>query len=152
MAHICHGKNIANLGQALLQTSYKPELLSKKPRGSNSETCSPCGRNVITASFRLVFSSTGTWNNGRFMLNFEIIQDSFDLFYSLIEFCRHLMSIIQIWTTNTCSSSPKWLEILYMHVSLGACLGPMPGMGTNYNRTGVMARPQTFGILVFKST
>ena len=39
-----------------------------------------------------------------------------------------------------------------IHVSLGACLGLMPGMGTNYNRTGVMARPQTFGILVFKST
>ena len=36
-----------------------------------------------------------------------------------------------------------------IHVSLGACLGPMPGMGTNYNRTGVMARPQTFRILVF---
>ena len=38
---------------------YKPELLSKKPRGFDRETCSPCGRNVITASFRLVFSSTG---------------------------------------------------------------------------------------------
>ena len=59
MAHICRGKNIANLCQALLQTSYKPELLSKKPRGSNRETCPPCGRNVITAFFRLVFSSMG---------------------------------------------------------------------------------------------
>ena len=38
-----------------------------------------------------------------------------------------------------------------IHVSLGACLGPMPGMGMNYNRTGVLARPQTFGISVFKS-
>ena len=38
-----------------------------------------------------------------------------------------------------------------IHVSLGACLGPMPGMGTNYNRTAVMAHPQTFRILVFKS-
>ena len=35
-----------------------------------------------------------------------------------------------------------------IHVSIGACLGPMPGMGTNYNRTGVLARPQTFGISV----
>ena len=35
-------------------------------------------------------------------------------FYTLIEFPRHLMSIIQIWTTNTCSNSPKWLEKLYM--------------------------------------
>ena len=38
-----------------------------------------------------------------------------------------------------------------IHVSLGACLGPMPGMGMNYNCTGVMARPQTFLISVFKS-
>ena len=60
MAHICRGKNIANLGQALLQTSYKPELsLNKKPCGSDRETCSPCCRNVIMASFRLVFSSMG---------------------------------------------------------------------------------------------
>ena len=33
---------------------------------------------------------------------------------TLIEFPRHLMSIFQIWTTNKCSSSPKWLEKLYM--------------------------------------
>ena len=38
-----------------------------------------------------------------------------------------------------------------IHVSLGACLGLMLGMGTNYNRTGVLARPQTFRISVFKS-
>ena len=38
-----------------------------------------------------------------------------------------------------------------IHVSLGARLGPMPGMAMNYNRTGVMARPQTFRISVLKS-
>ena len=58
MAHICRGKNIANLGQALLQTSYKPELLSKKPRGSDRETCPLVGQMIITLSFSLVFSST----------------------------------------------------------------------------------------------
>ena len=35
-----------------------------------------------------------------------------------------------------------------IHVSLGACLGSMPGMETNYNHTGVLARPQTFRISV----
>ena len=30
-----------------------------------------------------------------------------------------------------------------IRVSLGACLGPMPGMGTNYNRTSILVRPQT---------
>ena len=55
MAHICHGKNIANLGQALLQTG----ACRKNPRGFNRETCPPCGRKIITASFRHVFSSTG---------------------------------------------------------------------------------------------
>ena len=52
-------KTLSNLGQDLLQTSYKPELLSKKPRGSDREMCSPCGPDVITASFHLVFASTG---------------------------------------------------------------------------------------------
>ena len=47
------------VAQVLLQASYKPELLSKKPRGSDREMCPPCGRNIITTSFRLVFSSTG---------------------------------------------------------------------------------------------
>ena len=47
------------LAQVLLQASYKTEFLSKKPRGSDREMCPPCGRKVITASFRLVFSSTG---------------------------------------------------------------------------------------------
>ena len=84
-----------------------------------------------------------TRNNGRFALNFEIIQGSFDLFYSLIEFSRHLMSIIQIRTTNTCSSAPKWLEKMYMF-PWGACLGPMeriqpsrrPGLATNIANLG----------------
>ena len=38
-----------------------------------------------------------------------------------------------------------------IHVSFGAWLGPMRGMGMNYNRTGILAHPQTFGISVFKS-
>ena len=52
-------KTLSNLGQALLQTSYKLELLSKKPCGSDRQMCSPCYRNIITASFHLVFSSMG---------------------------------------------------------------------------------------------
>ena len=71
-----------------------------------------------------------TRNNGRFALNFEIIQGLFDLFYSLNEFSRNLMFIIQIRTTNTCSSAPKWLEKMYMF-PWGACLGSMERMGTN---------------------
>ena len=43
------------------------------------------------------------------------------------------------------------MAIKIVHVPLGACLDPMPGMGMNYNRSGVLARPQTFEILVFKS-
>ena len=58
------------VAQVLLQASYKPELLSKKPRGSDRETCSPCERNVITAAFRLVFSSIG--NMERYDIRAEI--------------------------------------------------------------------------------
>ena len=39
----------------------------------------------------------------------------------------------------------------FVRVSLGACLGPMPGMGTNYDRPRVLARPQTFGISVLNT-
>ena len=85
---------------------------------------------IITPSSSFVFFLHATQNNWRFALNFEIIQGSFDLFYSLIEFSRHLMSIIQIRTTNTCSSAPKWLEKMCM-CPWGACLGPMELMGTN---------------------
>ena len=65
----CHGVTAWNLyveeffssilEQVLLQASYKPELLSKKPSGPDREMCPPCGQNVITDSFRLLFSSTG---------------------------------------------------------------------------------------------
>ena len=33
-------------------------------------------------------------------------------------------------------------------MSLGACLGPMPGMGMNYNRIDILARPQTLGVSI----
>ena len=56
-AHICRGKNIVQFGPSFITNPLK--LLSKKARGSDRETCSPCGRNVITTSFRLVFSSMG---------------------------------------------------------------------------------------------
>ena len=53
------------------------------------------------------------------------------------------MSIIQIRTTNTCSSAPKWLEKTYMF-PWGACLGSMeriqpsrhPGLATNIANIG----------------
>ena len=55
IAHICHGKNIANLGQALLQTSYKPEPVARTL--VVRETCPFVGQTIITPSSSLVFSS-----------------------------------------------------------------------------------------------
>ena len=96
MALICRGIFLSIVAQVLLQASCKLELRSKKPRGSDRETCPPCGRNVITASFCLVFSSTG--NMERQDIRVEILTYSGFVwpFYTLIEFPRHLMSIIQI--------------------------------------------------------
>ena len=55
-----NSENIVQFGPSFITNLLqKLELLSNKPRGSDREMCSPCGRNVITASFRLVFSSTG---------------------------------------------------------------------------------------------
>ena len=84
------------VAQVLLQASYKPELLSKNPRGSDKETCPPCGRNVITASFRLVFSSTGNMERHNIRAEIQTYSGFVWPFYTLIEFPRHLMSIIQI--------------------------------------------------------
>ena len=53
MAHICRGKNIANLGQALLQT----RACRKNPRGFDRKTCPLVGQMIITPSSS-VFSST----------------------------------------------------------------------------------------------
>ena len=60
MPHIGRGKNIVQFGPSFITNLLqKLELLSNKPRGFDRETCSPCWRNVITASSRLVFSSMG---------------------------------------------------------------------------------------------
>ena len=61
---------------SLLQTGAS----LKKPRGSDRETCPPCGQNVITASFHLVFLLRATWNDKISVLKFKLIQGSFGLF------------------------------------------------------------------------
>jgi hypothetical protein len=72
----------------------------------------------------------------------------FGHFYTLTEFSSHLMCIIKISTTCTCSSAPKWVEKSY--VSLGASLGAMQEMGMNFKHLGIVARLQTLRNLVFK--
>ena len=131
MAHICRGENIVQFWP-----SFITNLLQKSEPVARTLVVS-IGKHVplwakrysppLLASYFLLHAAR---NNGRFALNFEIIQGSFDLFYSLIEFSRHLMSIIQFRTTNTCSSAPKWLEKMYMF-PWGPCLGPKEWMGTN---------------------
>ena len=58
MARICRGKNIANLGQALLQTSYKPEPVARTLVVSIGKRVPLWGQTIITPSSSLVFSST----------------------------------------------------------------------------------------------
>lgn len=57
MAHICRGKNVANMGQTLLQTSYKLEPVARTLVVLIGKRV-PCGPNDITPSSSLVFSST----------------------------------------------------------------------------------------------
>ena len=54
MAHICRGKNIAYLGEALLQT----RACHKNPRGFDREMCPLVGQTIIAPSSSLVFSYT----------------------------------------------------------------------------------------------
>ena len=83
------------------------------------------------------------------MLNFGIILGSFGHFYTLTEFSRHFMCIIQNRTTGTCSGAPKWVKKIIC-VSLGAFLGPMQEMGMNFKHLGIVAPPQTLRYLVLK--
>ena len=56
---ICHGKNIVQFGPSFITNLLETRAYRKYPRGFDRETCPPCGRKIITASFRHVFSSTG---------------------------------------------------------------------------------------------
>ena len=53
MAHICHGKKLSNLGQAMLQAYYKPKLVATLvvPVGKHA----PLVGEIIVASSRLEF-------------------------------------------------------------------------------------------------
>jgi hypothetical protein len=57
MAHICRGKKMSNLGQALLQTSYKLEPLARTLMVSIGKRVPLLGETIIVPSSRLVFSS-----------------------------------------------------------------------------------------------
>ena len=60
MVHICRGKNIVQFGPSFITNLLQiGASLNKKPCGSDRETCPLVGKTIITASFRLVFSSTG---------------------------------------------------------------------------------------------
>ena len=59
------------------------------------------------------------------------------------------MSLIQIWTTCTCSTAYKLVEKSKL-LSLGACLGPMQETGMNFKHPATVTRPQTLRYQVFK--
>ena len=86
--------------------------------------------------------------NGSIVLNFEIIPCSFGLFLYINWVSGHLMCIIQIWTTSTCSRAPKLTENI-TYVSSGEFLGPMQEMGVKFKHLGVVARPERLRNLVF---
>ena len=55
-------------------------------------------------------SSVSIENNRSVVSIFGIFRGSFGLFYTLTGFSRHIMCVIQIWTTSTCSNAPKLVE------------------------------------------
>ena len=60
-----------------------------------------------------------------------------------------IVTIIHIWTTDTCSNAYKLVE-KFKSVSLVAFLGPMQEMGMNVKHPATVTRPQTLRFLVFK--
>ena len=77
-------KNIANLGQALLQTSYKNWSFSQRnlmvPIGKRVPLV---GETIIDASSRLELCFLqATWNDRISVLKYKLIQGSFGLLYT----------------------------------------------------------------------
>ena len=151
MAHICRGKNIVQFGPSFITNLLqKLELLSKKPHGSNRETCPPCGWNdnrCLFAPCIFFYRQHGTtgylcWNLNLFRVRLPFlytnwVSQAFNVHNSNMNF-KYMLQFTK-------------MARIIIHVSFGACLAPMPGMGSNYNRTVVLTHPHTFRISVFKS-
>ena len=100
----------------------------------------------ILPSPALIFLHRQIRPNRSIVLNSGTIPDSFGLFYINWIF-RHLMCMIQIITTSTCSSAPKLVE---NHIaSLGEFLSRMQEMGMKFKHLGVVARSERLRNLVF---
>jgi hypothetical protein len=83
----------ASFGTSLLETGAS----SKKPRGSDRERVTLVGETtMVAASSRLVFFSTGNIDQQEIRAGIWNYSGFVWPFYTLIEFSRHLMSIIHI--------------------------------------------------------
>ena len=87
MAPTCCGNFLAELGQALVYVSCKPELPSKRlvvPRGNVSPPCAKWHTSLPSPA--LIFLHRKIRPNRSIVQNFRIIPGSYGLFYTLIEF------------------------------------------------------------------
>jgi hypothetical protein len=97
MSHICRGKKFVQFGASFDTSLLQTGASSKKPRGSDRERVTLVGETtIIAASSRLVFFSTGNVDQQEIRAEIWNYSGFVWPFYTLIEFSRHLMSIIQI--------------------------------------------------------
>ena len=129
---------LSHLGQVWVYASHKPELLTTSMMvfGMERPTYGEETISIASYCFQFFFSCQHR-TTGVLCLLLDFFRGSFGHFYTLTRFSRHLMCIIQIWTTCTCSSAYKLVE-KNQYVSLDACLGPMQEMGMNFKHRGTV--------------
>ena len=109
MAPTCCGKKFGRIGTSFGISFLQTGASLEKTRGSRGGTCHLCVQNDIRCLPPLIFyrgnielyeCRVKIWNYSGFVWPF--------LYINWVS--AHLMCIIQIWTTSTCSSAPKFVE------------------------------------------
>ena len=96
MAPTCCGKKFVPFGAGFGISFSQTRASHKKPHGSGGERVTSVDETTFVASSCLHFFLDATSTNRSVVLKFGIIQGLFGHFYTLTEFLRLLMCIIQI--------------------------------------------------------
>ena len=127
---------LSNLGEVWLYASHKPELLTTSMMVFGMERPTFGDETISIASYCFQKISRVNIEQQECCVNFCDFSGFVWTFLCINRVFNAFMCIIQIWTTCTCSSAYKLVEIKF--VSLGACLGPMQEMGMNFKHRGTV--------------
>ena len=127
---------LSHLGLVWVYASHKPELLTTSMIVFGRERPTFGDETISIASYCFQIYSLVNIEQQKFCVIFCDFLGFVWTFLCINWVFNAFMCIIQIWTTCTCSSAYKLVEIKF--VSLGACLDPMQEMGMNFKHRGTV--------------